>query len=546
MGGVTRPERDVGLHGSDRQPGGTLSPARLGYDESLSETGEMVFRRNRHDPLADIDETTPHRFTIAVPEPGDLAQASAALATLSDEVTLRLVDGEIVVESTRSPRSAAVLRVLNVLRRSGVTVTGIDLLDVVEVSDHRALTNAIAAWERDANRGPARRRAESLGGAATLDALHRIVAAQDNDASGAARFVFGCAAFNTPGSEHGIMALAARDKKRSVELVGCALDRNWVDWLTGTQSSFEVGDLLAILRAGGYAAERALGLVGALPAPLEPQVRDELIRLADQNDHLARGAVVLLGRAEPDAALRSLLDRLMIDAPTNVRASALTAASQLWGSDLRPVWHAWLADRSAPLREAAEEMLGAHGGADDLDIATPHLVKLIRRRPGQVSWHIPREAPLIELLLRHRDRPQVEAAFDDLYARWNRLNPDIHDWLQREHPELVPNDVGVPTVADDHDAAEDKRPDRTEDGLVVEDVVWPLPSIDIHEGVATLRFDDTDMFETKDRFEQLCATHDAISILEEDREVLYLDIDDPEPVATITQLWAQAGGHPQP
>lgn len=438
------------------------------------------------------------------------------------------------------------LRVLNVLRRSGVIVTGIDLLDVIEITDHRALSNVIAAWERDANRGPARRRAESLGGATTLNALHRIVAAQDHDATGAARFVLGCAAFNTPGSERGILALAARDKKRSAELVGYVLDRSWVAELTGTQLSFEVGDLLTILRAGGYAAERALSLVEALPTPLEPEVRDELVRLADQSDDLARGAVVLLGRAEPDAALRALLDRLMIDATTNVRASALTAASQLWGSDLRPVWHAWLADRSAPLREAAEEMLGAYGDADDLDIATPHLAKLIRRRPGQVSWHVPREAPLIELLLRHRDQRQVEAAFNDLFARWNRLNPDIHDWLHREHPELVPNDGGVSTVADVHDAAEDWQPGRTDDELVVEDVAWPLPSIETHDGVTTLRFDHTDMFETKDRFEQLCATHHAISILEEDREFLRLDIDHPEPIATITQLWAQAGGHPQP
>ena len=95
-------------------------------------------------------------------------------------------------------------------------------------------------------------------------------------------------------------------------------------------------------------------------------------------------------------------------------------------------------------------------------------------------------------------------------------------------------------------ATEDERPTETENGLVVEDVKWPLPSIEILEGVATLRFDGTDMFETKDRFEQLCATHHAISILEADREVLHLDVDDPEPVATIIQLWAEAGGQPEP
>ena len=387
-----------------------------------------------------------------------IADALAALEKLSDEATLQVVNGRLVVESTISPRSAAVLRVLNVLRRSGVTVSGIEFLDVVAVTDHRALSGVIGAWKRDANRGSARRRAESLGGTATLDALHGIVAAQPQESSGAARFVFGCAAFNTPGSELGVLALAARDKTRSVELVGCVLDRSSVAGLTGTRLSFEVGDLLSILRAG---------LVAAVPTPLEPAVRDELVRLAEHDD-LAQGAVVLLGRAEPDPALRALLDRLMIDAPTNVRASALTAASQLWGSDLRPVWHAWLSERSAPLRHAAEEMLGAYGDADDLDVATPHLARLIRRRPGQVSWHVPREAPLIELLLRHLDQPQVEAAFDDLFGRWRRLDPDVRDWIHREHPELIPKGGATSPVAHGYDPAEDKRPDRTDDGLVFE------------------------------------------------------------------------------
>ena len=203
-----------------------------------------------------------------------------------------------------SPRSVAVLRVLNVLRPSGVTVSGIDFLDVVEVTDHRALSNVIAAWKRDANRGPARRRADSLGGTATLDALHGIVAAQGYDANAAARFVFGCAAFNTPGSERGILTLAAQDDKRSVELVGYALDRSHVDGLTGSASSFEVDDLLAILRTGGYAAERALGLVAALPTPLEPAVCDELVRLAEQDDDLAE--VQSCSWAAPNPTQRSV------------------------------------------------------------------------------------------------------------------------------------------------------------------------------------------------------------------------------------------------
>jgi hypothetical protein len=44
----------------------------------MSETDDMVFRRRRHDSLADIDETTPHRFAIDIPDPGDIAGAWAA------------------------------------------------------------------------------------------------------------------------------------------------------------------------------------------------------------------------------------------------------------------------------------------------------------------------------------------------------------------------------------------------------------------------------------------------------------------------------------
>ena len=58
----------------------------------MSETGDMVFRRNRHDPLAVIDETTPNRFAITVAEMEGIADALAALEKLSDEATLRNLD----------------------------------------------------------------------------------------------------------------------------------------------------------------------------------------------------------------------------------------------------------------------------------------------------------------------------------------------------------------------------------------------------------------------------------------------------------------------
>ncbi|HYN34976.1 MAG TPA: hypothetical protein VES40_20290 [Ilumatobacteraceae bacterium] len=505
----------------------------------------MVFRRRRHDPLVDVDETTPHRFAVSVAEPGDIDAAVTALSQLRSELTLRVADDWLMVASTKSPREAAVLRPLSALKRAGVGVAGVEFLDLVEVADRRVLAGVITDWQRNANRGPARRRAEAIGGTATLDALHRIIADQDPGDRGAGWFVFGCAAFNTPGSERGVLRLAARDSERAAQLVGCALDRCSVAELTATPASFAVDDLLAVLATGGYAAERALGLVRLLPAPLAPEVRDELLRLAERDDAVAASAVALLGHAEADLELREVLDELILSASTAVRASALAAASQLWGGDLRPVWHNWLNDRSAPLRETAEEMLGAYGDLDDIDVAAAHLAKLIRRRPGQVSWHVPREARLIELLLRHRGEPTVEAAFDNLYARWSRLNPDIHDWFRRTHPRLVPDDDGE-TIASGHRTDDHNHGDDVDEEAVVDDIVWPLPTIEIAGSSVTLGFDSTDMFDNKDRLEGLCATHPAITVIDADRELLQLDIDDPDPTSLILQLWADAGGGPTP
>ena len=183
----------------------------------------MVPRRRRRDPLAAIDETTPHRFAIACAEPGDIALASQALGRLNGELTADAADDRIIIESTKSPRSAAVLRALHARRRSGVAIVGFEFLDVVEVTNDRSLTRLIDSWRHSANNGPGRRRAKAIGGDATLDALHRVMVDLDGDESGAARFVLGCAAFNTPGSERSSLALAARTPKHAATMVGCLL-----------------------------------------------------------------------------------------------------------------------------------------------------------------------------------------------------------------------------------------------------------------------------------------------------------------------------------
>ena len=361
-----------------------------------------------------------------------------ALDGLSAELTLRVADDRLLVASTKSPRSAAVLRLLNALRRAGVGVAGLEFLDVVEVANPCVLVDVIADWQRNANRGPARRRAESIGGRGNARCVAPIVRGPGSRERGACWFVFGCAAFNTPGSERGVLTLAARNFTQASDLVGWALDRCRVAELTATPTSFAVEDLVAVLHSGGYAAERALGLVRLLPVPVEPDVRNELLRLAERKDSVAAGAVALLGHVEPDIELRAFLDELMLSAPTEIRAAALAAASQLWGSELRPVWHNWLSDRSAPLRQIAEEMLGAHGGIDDIDACAAHLAKLIRRRPGQVSWHVPRGAT---------DRattppPRRADSRSGIRRPVRPLEP-----TQRRHPRLAPSHTPRPRTS---------------------------------------------------------------------------------------------------
>jgi hypothetical protein len=55
-----------------------------------------------------------------------------------------------------------------------------------------------------------------------------------------------------------------------------------------------------------------------------------------------------------------------------------------------------------------------------------------------------------------------------------------------------------------------------------------------------LGFGDTDMFDIRDRFEDLLEAHPAVTIVDGDREWTTARFDVPDPESLVVQLWARA------
>lgn len=92
---------------------------------------------------------------------------------------------------------------------------------------------------------------------------------------GASWFVLGCAAFNTPGSERGVLTLAARNVTRASDLVGWALDR----WSFRLLDERPVGSLDATA-ARALFADRAV----AAGASVDDLAADEVAELCRRLD----------------------------------------------------------------------------------------------------------------------------------------------------------------------------------------------------------------------------------------------------------------------
>ena len=188
-------------------------------------------------------------------------------------------------------------------------------------------------------------------------------------------------------------------------------------------------------------------------------------------------------------------------------SSRSESLGELFGVGARPYWQAWLASSSAPQRMAAEDVIGAYGDADDVPLAAEHLGKIIRRK-SSISWQPPRGNEIITLLVRHRDLPEAKAALGDLTKRWPKLPEELQRWLKEHHPDLVPADEAEPVAAGE----------PNDEGDAEQPLTWPLPEIKRQGKGFYLGFWDTDMFDVRDRFEDLLEAHPAVTIIAGDRE----------------------------
>ena len=238
---------------------------------------------------------------------------------------------------------------------------------------------------------------------------------------------------------------------------------------------------------------------------------------------MSRGAAQGPAHAEVQAALEAALQ----SSDADVRQLALESLGELFGVGARPYWQAWLASSSAPQRMAAEDVIGTYGDADDVPLAAEHLGKIIRRK-SSISWEPPRGNEIITLLVRHRDLPEAQAALADLTKRWPKLPEELQAWLREHHPDLVPAEpAAAPTAGAEAEALEPA-------------LEWPLPEIKRDGKELYLGFWDTDMFDVRDRFEDLLEAHPAVTIVDGDREWTTARFNAPDPERLVAELWSQA------
>jgi hypothetical protein len=509
------------------------------------------FGHNRHDgqpggnhgppsPIDEIDEATPHRFRLWVSE-ADAPRATTILtepARLGRE--LRVAPGEaddhgvpLEIASTFSPRTAAILRPLNVLDRAGIVAIGFEALDLVtEISDE-ALVAAVQAWATNANQGPHRHRLEVLAGRSLLDrCLEHLerAGARGPNRRGAWRFAAICVAFNTPGAEGPMIraALEAPDDGAS-SLVGAADLLAQIARLTGSSVDVPEEPLAALIRKRAYVSESAARLAARLPSPLPEAITDSLCDAAARGGEASEPAIRALTRAAPTPRVHDALTTILASDDPSAMAAALDPLAVHWPDEARSVWRRFLESRSIPLRWAAEEALGLYGTQDDLPEAAAVLKKLIRTR-STMHMTPPRGAQIVALLFSHRDHPDARAGLDDLSARWDRLADDMREWLEQHHPELQPDsrDPAAPSVPDD---------DLSEELLV-----WPPPTVEADGDAFLLTFGEgAHHSQARERFDDLAAAAPEIEVLDGDREWLRVRIQAPDPGRLVRDLWDEAG-----
>jgi hypothetical protein len=481
---------------------------------------------------------TPHRFHFWLANAADRDAALAALARLAAELSVESrdePDGRVRFEltSTFAPQTAAILRPLNTLDRAGIAVRSFETHDLVTEVDETELAQAVAEWDRFGNIGPHRRRLEALSGSMLLETcVRRMLAAPDRATAESPRravwrFAVSCVAANTPGSEERMLsaALAVRDEDDALAFVDAAMHRANLARLTGEPFDAPEDALVALIGRRSYLGERAAWLAQSMPGPLPEAVTFGLCAAARASGESAIPALGALHNAAPSLAVRETVEDALASREPNRQATALAILAHHWGAEARPTWQVFLASRSAPLRQTAEAVLGLHGTVEDLPEAAEHLARLARTKSG-VQQSPPRGAEIVDLLVRYREHPAASAALDDLSARWGSLGDDLREWLEEHYPWLDP--------ARRHDEPHEQQAEPEER------LEWPPPLIEREGNTFTLWFDDTDLFETRDRFEDLVRAHPAVRLMDSDREWISLQISGRRREALIHELWAAA------
>jgi hypothetical protein len=482
-----------------------------------------------------MTRATPYRFRTWLADPSRRDEVSGILKRLVDiELTIESVDepdGRVRLDMVSTFEGwAAVTRPLWTLHRSGVRVQGLERLDLFDDVAPDELERLVRDWETRAFDTAARRRMDALAGEAiiryAIEAQHRhperrgwlsVAASAAQHTSGIDRLLLEAAAEEPDADLASTLAAAVAARAGMAELL--------------TEPFDPPGDLVvAVARRRDKAAQAGYRIAVSLPAPLDNELTAVLCRAARRNGHGAIDAVRALHNAPPTAEVRAALEAALESTDSDVRQLTLESLGAVFGVGARPYWRAWLASSSAPQRMAAEDVIGAYGDADDVPLAAKHLGKIIRRK-SSISWEPPRGNEIITLLVRHRDLPEARAALADLTKRWPKLPDELQSWLREHHPDLVPAEASeapeTPTVATQAEATEPA-------------LEWPLPEIKRQGQELYLGFWDTDMFDVRDRFDELLEAHPAVAIVDGDREWTTARFDQPDPERLVSELWTQA------
>ena len=487
-----------------------------------------------------MTEETPYRFRTWLKDPARRGDVIEILdRRLAAELTTTIIDeadGRVRLDIVSTFKGgAAILRPLYQLLHEGVRVRGFEDLDrVVDIS--RAEFDRLADdWKARAGHRAVGRRIEALAGTGILRLA--LDANPGGERLNGWDMIVISVGRQTPGSEAVLLekAVAEKDVSRAARLTGAAGGRGELAELLDESFEPPAELVLQLARRPARVAEQAFRIAEALPAPLSDELTTALCVAARRGSISDTAAVRALRKARPTAEVREALAAALESSDADVRGLALESLGELFGVGARHYWQAWLASSSAPQRMAAEDVIGAYGDADDVPLAAEHLGKIIRRK-SSISWEPPRGNEIITLLVHHRDLPAAQAALADLTKRWPKLPEELQRWLKEHHPDLVPREEAPSAVAGEPGDEGDGEPPLT----------WPLPEIKRQGEAFYLGFWDTDLFDVRDRFEDLLEAHSAVTIVDGDREWTTARFDAPDPEALVAQLWAQAQESPTP